>query len=110
MNSTELAQLKKDWDARYGKEYGTFDQAIAGSKIPERDKALMTGIFSKGADQRTPQDIQDAARLIIKSYNQEIDSRNAGQVLGQLSDILGGDNARSSSQSAQRRSGIHEEL
>ena len=71
LNSTELAQMKKDWDERYGKEYGTFDQAVANSNLSDRDKALMTGFYSKGVDQRTAQDIQDAAKLIINSYNQE---------------------------------------
>ncbi len=92
LNSTELAQMKKDWDTRYGKEYGTFDQAVANSNLSDRDKALMTGIYSKGVEQRTAQDIQDAAKLIINSYNQEYTSESKGQVLRQLADVLGGDN------------------
>lgn len=91
LNSTELAQMKKDWDERYGKEYGTFDQAVANSNLSDRDKALMTGFYSKGVDQRTAQDIQDAAKLIINSYNQEYTSDSKGQVLHQLADVLGGD-------------------
>lgn len=91
LNSTELAQMKKDWDARYGKEYGTFDQAVANSNLSDRDKALMGGIYSKGVEQRTAQDIQDAAKLIINSYNQEYTSDSKRQVLHQLADVLGGD-------------------
>ena len=62
LSPTDLAQVKKDWDTRYGKEYGTFDQAIARSMMTERDKALMSTFFSKGHP-RSAEDIQAAAKL-----------------------------------------------
>ncbi|MCC7531242.1 MAG: hypothetical protein IT342_22240 [Candidatus Melainabacteria bacterium] len=91
LTTEQLSQLRKDWDERYGKEYGTFDQAIAASKLTDRDKALMTGFYTKGVDQRTAEDIQDAAKLIFNSYSKEWDSTNSDQVLQQFADVIGGD-------------------
>jgi hypothetical protein len=86
----ELAQVKKDWDARYGKEYGTFDDAIARSMLSDRDKALMSTFFSKGHP-RSAEDIQAAAKLIVDGFHKERGIRNTDQALQQLSDVLGGD-------------------
>lgn len=90
LNPTELAQVKKDWDTRYGKEYGTFDQAVARSMMSERDKALMSTFFSKGYP-RSAEDIQAAAKLIVEDFNKGRGIRNTDQALEQLSDVMGGD-------------------
>ncbi len=90
LSPDDLAQVKKDWGTRYGKEYGTFDQAVARSMMSERDKALMSTFFSKGHP-RSAEDIQAAAKLIVDGFNKERGIRNTDQALQQLSDVVGGD-------------------
>ncbi len=93
LTGEQLAALKKDWnESKYAKQYGNFDEAIQKGGFNPSDKQLMQGVFSKGLEQRTPEDIAAAARLVVNNYNKtEIDSSNADKYLRQLSDVLAGD-------------------
>jgi len=104
LTSDQIVQLKKDWDAKYGSQYGTFDKAILAAKFNNSDKLLVAGeyndkgeqikpgFFSTGVKERTPEQIAAAAKLVVDYYNQnESDSSKADQYLRQLSDVLGGE-------------------
>ncbi|MBC8000325.1 MAG: hypothetical protein IAF58_20380, partial [Leptolyngbya sp.] len=91
LDSKQLTEVKADWDKRYGKEYGSFDQAIASGSLNPTDKALVKDFYSKGSDARTSADIQAAATSLLKDYNSTpLNRQQADRYLGQLSDVLGG--------------------
>jgi|GEM_PF-3993023 len=93
LTGDQLATLKKDWnESKYAKQYGAFDEAIQRASFNASDKQLMQGVFSKGREQRTPEEIAAAAKLVVDNYNNtERRSVNADQYLRQLSDVLAGD-------------------
>ncbi|HNB22240.1 MAG TPA: hypothetical protein PKZ32_07480, partial [Candidatus Melainabacteria bacterium] len=93
LTGEQLAALKKEWnESKYARQYGSFDEAIQGAGFNDSDKQLMKGVFGKGSNERTAEDIAAAAKLVVNTYNgTESTNSKADQYLRQLSDVMAGD-------------------
>lgn len=66
MNSDQIAQLDKEYKARYGT--GFVDAINKDSKVSDETRAAVA-IYAKGSENRTPQDTLELANLAIKAKN-----------------------------------------
>lgn len=91
LDETELQDLKLNWTARYGAEYGgSYEAAINNSNLSDEDKYLLLGVFAGGQDKRTAAQVKIAADELLRRYEGEWTNDRANEYLDRMQVLLSG--------------------